>query len=222
MQKKLINIFFLLIMSLTVLSGVNYTKDQPILEPRPIPDIQIDGELKESISTEPLKLKKGNNSATIYIGYDSNGLYFYADVDCPTPKMNNKKEGDLNKVDCIEIFLSSDPNADFKRTKYGVKDFHLGIKASKENETWNWQYKAPLVNPELYYKEKDHGYIMECKIPWSNFDIGCLCKVNGRVLSFDIALDIGTTGLFGNRTQIRWCGDKSIDNNPSQWGKAVF
>ncbi len=237
-MRKFFIIFFIFVYSfMTATIKNNETaKERPLLEPRPIPNIQIDGELKESISTPPIILAKAEKifkhgfisnakdtpSAEIYLGYDSTGLYFFANVDCYLPKTNNKKDASISDCNCIEFFLSSDPNANPNRTDYGAKDFHVGVKAAKDAATWNWQYKAPLVNPEIFYKEKPGGYIMEGRIPWSNFDIGCLCKINGREVGFDMAIDFVANSIFEGKSQIRWFGDESINKNPSKWGRIVY
>ncbi|MCE5301244.1 MAG: hypothetical protein LLG37_10300 [Spirochaetia bacterium] len=194
--------------------------DKPLLVVKSLPGAVIDGEMKEKPKTAPLIISataKSAVSGTIYMGYDSNNIWLYADIKDKTPETGSGKEKNILASDCLEFTLTTDPNADTVRTKFAAFDFHFAIKASGDAQTWNYTTAAPLANPVLFYTKKDGGYTLEAFIPWYNFNLGCFCRIKNKPVGFDCAINDSAT-----KTQVRWFGGKDFATNPSQWGQALF
>jgi hypothetical protein len=184
---------------------------------------RIDGLFNEKIKTEPLLIGTSEDPlhCKIYMGYDSESIYVFADVTDPTPGFNTKKGSNIWDGDALEITLSTDPDADPARTQFGRFDFQIAIKASSDTETWNFTKKAPLEKSVIFYKQKKNGYTIEASIPWYNFNTGCFCRIKNKPIAFDAAIDDGDSS--GKRlSQIRWSGNADFNLNPSQWGDVIF
>lgn len=195
---------------------------KPLMIVKTVQDAVIDGVFNEKIKTEPLLLgKKGGVSGKIYMGYDSTSIYIFADISDAAPGLNSKKGGSILDGDALEITMSTDPEADPKRTNFGTFDFQIGIKASDNAESWNFTKKAPLDNSVIFYTQKKDGYTMEAFIPWYNFNTGCFCRIKNKVIAFNAAIDNATDNK-GRKEQIRWTGNEDYDKNPSQWGQILF
>ncbi len=196
---------------------------KPLLIVKTVNDAVIDGVFKEKIKTDPVIIgdKTKNVSGKIYVGYDSASVYLFADISDKTPGMNFKKGADIWDGDALELTLCTNPEADPSRTAYDNYDFQIGIKASKDTETWNFTTKSPLINPVVFYNEKKGGYTIEALIPWSNFNTGCFCRIKNKVISFDMAID-NADDAKGRTSQLRWTGSEDYYKNPSQWGQVIF
>lgn len=200
---------------------------KPLMLVKTIQDAVIDGKFDEKIKTAPLKIteiqikNKKSVSGTIYMGYTSDNIYIFADINNSTPGINRKKDSEIWDGDALEIMLCTNPDADPARTTYDNFDFRIGIKASEDNQTWNFTTKSPLFRPVVFYNKKKNGYTIEAFIPWSNFNTGCFCRIKNKAISFDAAID-NADDSSGRNSQVRWTGGEDYYKNPSQWGQIMF
>jgi beta-mannanase len=190
---------------------------KPLLIVRQVANAVIDGVRGEKTNGDVVTIGRSK----IYMGYDSNNVYLYADIYDETPGENNKKGGEITNGDALEIALSTDPSADPARTAPARYDFLIAIKASDDTETYNYAKKAPVTNPIVFYKKNDKGCIIEAFIPWYNFDTGCFCRIKNKAIAFDAAIDnADKNGKIISRE--RWTGNENFGADPSQWGQIIF
>jgi hypothetical protein len=186
----------------------------------------IDGYLDKSVKTAPLIINSGADKkgagGRIYLGYDSDSVYIYADITDPsyTATAGSFKGAEIIKGSSLVFTISTDPTADVNRASFGNYDFYFAIKASQDIESWNYTKKKPLENPILFFRRTRSGYAVEALIPWYNFNTGCFCHIKNRAISFDAA--INSAGLGGRIIQSRYSGKDDFTVNPSGWGRVIF
>lgn len=183
----------------------------------------IDGYLDKSVKTSPLIIRpsaKNGPSGRIYMGYDSDSVYIYAEIDDPSGVPNVYKGAQIAGGSSLAFTICTDPTADPGRNSFGNYDFYFVIKASQEIESWNFTKKKPLENPILFFRKKKAGYAVEALIPWYNFNTGCFCHIKNRAISFDAA--INSMGPGGRMTASIYRGGADFTSNPSEWGSVIF
>jgi hypothetical protein len=184
----------------------------------------IDGYLDKNVKTTPLIINaagdKNGASGKIYLGYDSDSVYIYADITDPSYSAGSFKGADIIKGSSLVFTISTDPTADVNRASFGNYDFYFAIKASQDIESWNYTKKKPLENPILFFRRTKGGYAVEALIPWYNFNTGCFCHIKNRAISFDTA--INSADHDGRIIQSRYSGKDDFTVNPSEWGRVIF
>lgn len=208
-------------------SSIKPIINRPIIIAKAVPNAMIDGILSEKITTNPIiissKLINNNktSSGIIYMGFDENNLYIYADIQDKTPGQNINHHGDIWNGDALELTLCTDANANPTRESFSPRDFRIIIKASPDTQSWNYTRQSPLIKPIIFYTQRKYGWIIEAFIPWYNFDIKCFCSIKNRVLDFNAAID-NADNLLGRNSQVRWIEKEDSFENPSQWGQIIF
>jgi hypothetical protein len=164
-------------------------------------------------------------SAKIYLGWDENNLYVAAEVKDDEPFTNEKEKGEIWNGDCLEIALGVNPEADPKRVFFVSGDYQMGLSPGNSEgikpSIWIWQRTQPPIDVEINSKELNDGsgYIIEAKIPFSNFD--SFKPKDNMVIGFDVAIDDADMTKT-REVQMVWSGSKDFYRDPSQWGKATF
>ncbi|MEI7542244.1 MAG: sugar-binding protein [bacterium] len=208
-------------------SSINALIKRPLITVKSVPNAIIDGIFSEKITSLPLeinsKLIRNNktSSGTIYIGFDENNLYLYADINDKTPGNNVQHHGDIWNGDALELTLCTDSHANPMREAFTSHDFRIIIKASPDTQSWNCTKQSPLIKPIIFYTQKKSGWIIEAFIPWYNFDIRCFCSIKDKTLGFNTVID-NADNLLGRNNQATWTGKEDFIENPSQWGQIIF
>lgn len=218
--------------------------------------IKVDGSLEEWNTSSPIKLSQNSQlilgdylwggsydlSAVVYIMWDEGHLYIGAEVqdDVPFTARPGFKPDD---ADSIGIYISTNPNADPKRTRYEPTDFRIFI-MTDGYEFYTAIDRDMIVNPMgietagMYGDEQvfpgfeaavtvtRRGYILEAKIPFAALSSESLPKLvpqDGMKIKFNVELndiDMPCPGI-GAKTMV-WVGSAAIRTNPSEWGFLVF
>lgn len=196
---------------LYTIPGAEPMENQKVLEIKPNPELKINGIFDEQIKTHPLMIKDEKNSiiARIYFSYNNNGIYLFADALDKSPSLNIYSKEKINNGDSIELFF-----------KFIDKIYHIGIKASKTKELWNWTLRSNIDRDNTIYKQTKNGYIIETQIPWHNFMMGCLCSLRNKELNFNV--------IINNKTQknslikYKWCNIDFESSGTKSCGTVIF
>lgn len=219
--------------------------------------LTIDGDLSEWNTSTPLVLEDESQlirdgdywngpddlSARVYLMWDEDNLYIGAEVTEDTP-FGAIAMLPIDDNDNFTLYISTNPNADPGRTAYESTDFRLILVT--DDLFWDTAFDRSAV-PDLqgfWSKGMDGsqdvltgyeraaqptevGYVLEMKIPWSNFsnkNIPLFVPGEGVSIGFDLVItDIaypcpGTEFI----PQIAWTGDATVVINPSVWGTLEF
>jgi len=218
--------------------------------------IKIDGSLEEWNTSSPIKISQNSQlilgdylwggsydlSAVVYIMWDDDYLYIGAEVqdDVPFTARPGFKPDD---ADSIGIYISTNPNADPKRTKYEPTDFRIllmtdGYEFYTAIDRDMIANRMGIETAGMYGDEQvilgfeaavtvtRRGYILEAKIPFaalSNESLPKFVPQDGLKIKFNVELndiDMPCPGI-GAKT-MAWVGSAAIRTNPSEWGFLVF
>lgn len=196
--------------------------------------ITIDGDLADWGEAEWIELNSAalfaegtiwrgsrDSSGNIAVRWDSEAIYFAAQVEDDKPLKNLKRRNFLWDGDAIEVTLSTNPRAHPSRSKYDPTDFQIGLSpgdgGNNSPAMWVWQLKAAPENGEIEVQKSSDpvGYTLEAKIPWAS--LGQYRPRAGDALGFDVSLDDGDGG--GRKSQLVWAGDFAFYRDPSVWGE---
>lgn len=219
--------------------------------------IVIDGDLSEWNTSTPLVLEDESQlirdgeywsglddlSARVYLMWDEDNLYIGAEVTEDTP-FGAIAMLPIDDNDNFTLYLSTNPDADPDRTAYETTDFRLILVT--DNLYYDTAFDRSMVSDlqgfwsmgmdgsqdvltgyERVARATEVGYVLEAKIPWSNFsnkNIPLFVPSEGVSLGFDLVItDIaypcpGTEFI----PQIAWTGDATVVIDPSAWGTLEF
>jgi hypothetical protein len=195
---------------------------RPLTVIKEIPGMKINGASNKAVRSEPVELggKKGPRGQ-IFLGFDSDKLYIFADIDGVSPGPDDFTGEDIINGDSLEFFFGTNPGSDPDRDKYEPTDIHIALKASKDLCGYNFTKKSAIDHGEYYFRKKNNGYILEASLPLSDLGAGCLCRLKNRDIGFDCALNFKQKG--GTIiSRIRWTGTENINKDPSEWGRIRF
>lgn len=223
-----------------------------VLEP-----IVIDGDLSEWNTSTPLTLEDESQlirdgdywngpddlSAKVYLMWDESSLYIGAEVTEDTP-FGAIAMLPIDDNDNFALYISTNPDADSERTAYEATDFRLILVT--DDLYWDTAFDRSAVSDLQMFWSKgmdgsqdvltgyervaqptEVGYVLEMKIPWSNFsnkNIPLFVPSEGLSIGFDFVItDIaypcpGTEFI----PQIAWTGSAALLHNPSVWGVLTF
>jgi hypothetical protein len=192
------------------------------------PDADGLGGVKASwAGTSPIVLtsEKGQSDmeAEIRLGYSTRALFLRAVIRDDFPMNNDKAGADIWNGDCLEVCISTRPEADPEREFYGPGDFQVGLSPGKPDKglgpsAWVWAaLKKVPAGTELRAERSPSGYILEARIPWASLDPEFKPE-SGMALGFDLAVDDADSGSTDRERQTVWSGDQGFYANPSQWG----
>ena len=208
-------------------------KQKTVMAPKAPGAVKIDGDLSDWDKKYPLTMKdesyfkEGDDwqgpedlSGDAYIMWDENNLYLAAVITDKIPMVNKQEKQNIWNGDALEVVLGLDPNASSDRTKFGRKDYQIGLSTGdgKVNSPtiWSWQRRRVPDGSEIEVKQAGNGYILEAKIPWEFFRANFV-PASGKTIGFDIAFDdADKTGK--RERQFIWSGDYLFYKDPSVWG----
>ncbi|MBO6517443.1 MAG: hypothetical protein JJ975_12930 [Bacteroidia bacterium] len=181
--------------------------------------ITIDGVPSESVwkTTTPVVI----NESQIQLLSDSKYLYISGTIEDNTPLLNNKRDGEVWNGDGLEIALSTNRDANPKRTSFLYSDQHFALGLSTDPMIWDMRKKRQIQNADIKTtKVSDNRYSFEARIPFSYLEVNGFD--NGETYDLEVAINKGN----GKEriTQERWNNEANGDfyKNPSLWGKLVF
>jgi hypothetical protein len=136
----------------------------------------------------------------------------------------------LYEGDCVELFLDFEPR---EGKGYGPNTWQIFLVPPTEDHptaTCNVFQPAArqLAGIELVGKVVEGGYVIEAKIPWSNF--APFAHEAGKVIGFDVAIDdqdspveqVYSDGKGFRKCQIGWGENKNFSGDRSQFGRMVL
>ncbi len=223
-----------------------------VLEP-----VIIDGDLADWNTSSPLVFDSAEQlvrdsgywkgvedlSATVYLMWDREALYIAAEVTEDSP-FGAIAMLPIDDNDNFALYISTNPDADPERTAYESTDFRLILVT--DDLYWDTAFDRSAVSDLQMFWSKgmqgsedvlkeyerdaeltETGYIMEMKIPWSNFSnskIPLYVPATGESIGFDLVItDIaypcpGTEFI----PAMAWTGGPALKTDPSEWGVLTF
>jgi uncharacterized repeat protein (TIGR02543 family) len=157
--------------------------------------------------------------------YDSLNLYVAAIVRDDHKQPNLYTGSSIGNGECIELYLSTYPtqfNTLTRATTYNAQyDYCMGISYAASPKTYMFSHNTAPTGVIASKAETSDGYIIEAKIPWSNFanfSLDSLCPELGINLAVDDA-DNSPTAV---DNKILWSNDAAIETNPIKMGVAYL
>ncbi len=168
---------------------------------------------------------KNGLSGVVRLAWDSERFYLQATLKSRYPLTNRQKADAIWNGDCVEVCISTDPNADPVRTSFSATDWQLGFAPADAAKSlpvrsWEWsRLKSQIPGAEIRSLPSDGGYVLEVSFPWTSLQN--FKAEPGTVLGFDLAVD--DAGAGGGRSyQWIWNGNTQFYNNPAQWGAVAL
>jgi hypothetical protein len=155
----------------------------------------------------------------VFITYDKEFLYLAAVVTRNGTPTNANDPAVLWNGDCLEVYLSTDPNpSNHRRLTRG--DYHIGISPGTKcanSQVWCFNQGEAVPGARVKAKNSKKGYVLEVALPlefFSGLNIG-----PHQTCGFNLALDEGGA-VSGNRlVQMDLSGHSNSWQNPSYWNR---
>ena len=221
--------------------------------------ITADGDLSEWNLASPIEIKDASQvirdtdawlgetdvSCSTYLMWDEENLYLAVDA---------KEASSFGAVgllshdmeDNFKIYISTNPDADPKRTVYETNDFLLYL--MMDNQNWYTAFDRSMIEREQLarftskgmeentdvlegyekgYITTEGGFIFEAVIPWNNFSndyIEQYVPAAGDTINFNFCITDNDYPFPNTQSsvQMSWCGTEDINKNPSLWGRVTF
>jgi hypothetical protein len=164
---------------------------------------------------------KNGLGGRIRLAWDSERLYMRLDAKDAYPLTNKQKNDVIWNGDCLEACVSTDPQADPARLRFGPTDWQLGFAPRDPaidlpSRSWEWsKLKSQVPGAVIDSVAAEDGYALEASFPWNS--LKDFAPAPGMVLGFDLAVD--DAGSDGQRSfQWIWNGNSQFYNSPAQWG----
>jgi hypothetical protein len=202
---------------------------------KPAEGIKIDGKMESNwLMTDKVEISADTNfleaniedyedlSAEVRVLWEEDNIYLLADIKDDIPMKNNKKKIDLWNGDCIELFISVDPDSIPERG-YSGSDFQILIGANDKmwiagQVTGGVRNNVPLKSKTVTKKTKT-GYILETKINVVNFyDKSHKFFKKGDVLGFDVAIG-DADATMEREGKLIWNGVETGYKDSAVWGR---
>ena len=151
---------------------------------------------------------------TVHCLFDAKNLYLLAEFVDAVPLKNQFQGNDIYRGDSLEVYLGF---REEERAAYGAEDFQFGIGLNAQGQqTWVWTKGAQLSGEEMSVLQREKGYVLEARIPLSNFGRASLNAGEAVWIDFGANNDDGG----GDRaTQMIWHGDGTGWQSPKVWEK---
>ena len=179
-------------------------------------DVEIDGQISESIWSESLHIEE--HKITVIGSPDY--IYVSGEIHDDTPLLNNKVGDEVWNGDGVELAFSTNPQANPKRKQFLLTDQHICIILGDKPEVWDYQGNATIADSEIAYKKTDFGYTFEAKIPFSHFEMGELKPLVNYHAEF--AINDGNGDKRTRQTKWNSAGIEGFHKNPSLWGNIIY
>jgi len=156
-------------------------------------------------------------SGRVFLTYDADDLYISVIVTKTTPPVNEGSGLSLWNGDCLELFLSVDPDPKSLQ-KIGKDDYHIGFSPGtkcKYPRMYCFNKDREIVGGRIAARMTMKGYLLEASIPWDFFKGVQLFQ--GQKAALNVVLDEGGN-VSGNRiVQLDYIGNPESWENPSTW-----
>lgn len=203
-----------------------YYKNTRLNIPKSLSPITIDGDRNEEGWTHYVSETLGaaqqlSGTATgsvtndVYMTWDPDNLYVFADVTDPTPRVNTRTGINIWDGDNLELFLGAKDVYEDGMIK--KEDRQLIISAGEGN-LYHW-YNAPAqAEVEASVVSSENGYRIEAAIPWEALDL------QAPEIGTELRMDVGFGDAeVGKRVrQWMWNGTTQNSGNRSGWGMATL
>ena len=162
-----------------------------------------------------------NLEAKVRFWWTEDALYISAMVKDDDPLRNPFYGSEINRGDCLEIFLGLDGS--HENAWYADKDLHIGLSPGHKGrmpEIWMWTGEKPIREGRIVSCRTDNGYQLEAKIPAEA--LGSWKPEHDTMIGFDIALhDLDQKGRNTTQCRLVWSQQGGSLHDPSQWGVAI-
>ena len=161
--------------------------------------------------------------------YDSLNLYMAVTVK-DTGKVASSLTGQaIQNGEFVELYLSTATqfgvnltnSANTRLTTYdSAHDYRIGFSHSSTPANWVFSHNRTLTNAVAKCVDNDTGYVLEAKIPWSNFNNFALSRY--RELGINVAVGKATAISSTCDYRIFWSPDTAVDRDPTTMGLAYL
>ena len=155
----------------------------------------------------------------VFLTYDQEFLYMAAVITRNGTPTNANNPAMLWNGDCLEVFLSTDPDPTHHR-RLTRGDYHIGISPGTKcsnSQVWCFNQGKAVPGARVKAKNSKKGYVIEVALPlrfFSGLNIG-----PHQTCGFNVALDEGGA-VSGNRlVQMDLSGHSNSWQNPSFWNR---
>jgi len=248
---------FLVLFAMLPVTGQSLEERASALAWEVLEPIVIDGNLSEWNTSTPLVLESETQlirdgdywggpddlSAKVYLMWDEANLYIGAEVTEDTP-FGAIAMLPIDDNDNFALYVSTNPEADPERKAYESTDFRVilvtdnlffdtAIDRSMVSDLQGFWSKGMegssdvLKGYERAAQPTEVGYVLEAKVPWSNFSnkkIPLFVPGVGVSIGFDLVITDIAYPCPGTEVipQLAWTGDETLVANPSAWGTLRF
>jgi uncharacterized repeat protein (TIGR02543 family) len=154
--------------------------------------------------------------------YDAQNLYVAVVVRDDHKQLNTATGAAIRNGECMELYLSTYPTQyDSTHKTYNASyDYCMGISYAVNPQTWMFSHNTALTGVVANKVETSDGYIIEAKIPWSNFPNFTL--VSYREIGINLAVDDADNSPAVVDNKVLWANDAAIETNPLKMGIAYL
>ena len=209
-----------------------------VIRTAPSGGVTIDGDLGEWGHANTIdinaadQVKSGNSwngpkdcSMTGLFMYDAANLYFAAHVRDTTRLTNSATGSAIRNGECIELYLSTySPQYDANHgTSYmGQYDHVLGISYNDNPAAYMFSHNQPVTGFSARKVETGDGYLIETKIPWSNFNSYSQGRyrqigINVGICDADVSPTSVTRKMYWNAAD-----QSDVESNPQKLGMSYL
>jgi hypothetical protein len=173
-------------------------------------------------------------SAIARTQWDDENLYLGVTVRKKGILLNTSRQlGDLQAQydgDCVELFLDLEER---EGKVYGPNTYQIYfVPPTADFPSISWHVFQPpareLKGVQAVGKPTADGYVMEVRIPWSNF--AGFKPTPGRIIGFDLAVDnqdkpdaqVHSFGASYRKCQLAWGENRAFSGDRSQFGRLIL
>ncbi len=222
--------------------GVIPYRETTVIRPAPAP-MTIDGDLSEwgyanamtIDASYQVKSASGwggatDSSAVALSMYDAQNLYLAMHVKDNTKLVNNNTGSAIVNGDGVELYLSTyiEQYNVSRSAAYGSQyDYHLAISYADTPQAYMLSHSRALTGAVISKVDTSDGYVIEAKIPWSNFGSPTVTPVSMsggfteyRELGLNIAVNDADNSPATVDHKLIWnnATDGDIETNPIKTG----
>jgi hypothetical protein len=179
--------------------------------------IGVQDYLAEDLEQQPWA---ADQAAQFRLAWDDANLYLVATVTDTTPLLNSNSGRDLEKGDCLELFVGHEDMSRSEGLLPGDRRVLLGAGVTNGiARSWVDRAKTQVECHVAALPAADgKGYVLEAAVPFAA--LGFQPQAGQRIL-FDFALDNSANGKW-QRRQLMWNGSWRNPRDRCQWGRADF
>ena len=209
--------------------GIRHLSEQPEIDGKreelwgeiPLVDLSLPDSGDSKVLIRGIWDGNDDFSGAIYARWDEEALYLLADVRDASPMQNKWNNAEVWRGDGLEIFMGTNPDLEGRNT-YSDTDFQFIL--APEGKTWIYGQAsggvrdAAMDGIEIVTRPDKEGYVLEARIPWSNF---AFVPHDGDEIKVEFNLNNAVEGQ-GLPTKFFWATDGNAYRSPEGWGRAVL